>query len=38
MAVIIPEEIKTVPSVEIPDTDNELTDAIPPITFVETPA
>ena len=34
---MIPEEIWTVPNVEIPDTDNEVTDAIPPLTFVETP-
>ena len=38
MALTIPEEIWTVPSVEIPVTNNDLTDAIPPITSTEMPA
>ena len=38
MAVTIPEDICTVPNVEIPDTDREVIDAIPPITLVAIPA
>ena len=36
--MIIPDEISTVPNVVIPETSNEVTEAIPPITFVEIPA
>ena len=38
VAVIIPDEISTVPNVEIPETSNEVTEAIPPITLVAIPA